>query len=138
MCILGVLSVQTERKVSHLSEAPEQIENTLVNGKDILHDDMKRMDIELESITGVQYGIWNSIESRLVFLEIISQPETSCGVLALGLDLICRNCDVYLKSIGANANSNRPRRNDLFYNEDIDEIINEHIAHGRKVKRLLI
>lgn len=101
--------------------APEQIENTLVNGKDILHDDMKRMDIELESITGVQYGIWNSIESRLVFLEIISQPETSCGVLALGLDLICRNCDVYLKSIGANANSNRPRRNDLFYNEDIDE-----------------
>ena len=23
-------------------------------------------------------------------------------------------------------------------NEDIDEIINEHIAHGRKVKRLLI
>ena len=99
--------------------AQELVASTTLTGKEILCDDTKRMDIELESITGVQNGIWNSTESRLVFLEILSQPETSLGILGLGLDLICRNCDVYLKSIGAY--TNRPRRGDLSYNEENDE-----------------
>eukprot|EP00586_Coscinodiscus_wailesii_P011227 CAMPEP_0172499610 /NCGR_PEP_ID=MMETSP1066-20121228/128591_1 /TAXON_ID=671091 /ORGANISM="Coscinodiscus wailesii, Strain CCMP2513" /LENGTH=435 /DNA_ID=CAMNT_0013273427 /DNA_START=45 /DNA_END=1352 /DNA_ORIENTATION=+ len=73
-----------------------------ISGKEILNNQILRFDIELESLMPIDgmtmaapTGLWNSREARPVFLEIM-QSCTSVGFLALGLDLICRNCDAYL------------------------------------------
>lgn len=63
--------------------------------KELLENDDLRCDIELESLGSNITGLWNSYESRAIFREIISN-SCSLGIFALGLDLICRNCQAYL------------------------------------------
>eukprot|EP00547_Thalassionema_nitzschioides_P013554 CAMPEP_0194249628 /NCGR_PEP_ID=MMETSP0158-20130606/20923_1 /TAXON_ID=33649 /ORGANISM="Thalassionema nitzschioides, Strain L26-B" /LENGTH=1526 /DNA_ID=CAMNT_0038986183 /DNA_START=14 /DNA_END=4591 /DNA_ORIENTATION=- len=70
--------------------------------KDILDDVNMRFDVELESIEK-NSTLWNSRESREVFLHIIQESSTT-GFLALGLDLIIRNCWAYV-------NANKPTGN---------------------------
>lgn len=67
------------------------------NGKELLEDDQLRVDIELESIGGQVKGLWNSRETRNVFREIMSSCA-AVGFLALGLDLIGRNCLTHLEA----------------------------------------
>lgn len=57
----------------------------------ILSDHNARFDVELESIDKDVKTLWNSRQSRDIFLEIVNTC-TSTGVLALALDLLCRNC----------------------------------------------
>jgi hypothetical protein len=64
--------------------------------KALLADPEKRHDVELETIEKVA-GLWNSPSSRLVFLEIVNSCKTT-GVLALALDLLCRNTLMYLQT----------------------------------------
>uniref|UniRef100_A0A7S4JIP1 DDT domain-containing protein n=1 Tax=Odontella aurita TaxID=265563 RepID=A0A7S4JIP1_9STRA len=65
------------------------------SGKELLDDEKLRVDIELESIGGQIKVLWNSRDSRHIFREIMSSC-TTVGFLALGLDLIGRNCQAYL------------------------------------------
>jgi hypothetical protein len=64
-------------------------------GKDLLYNDISRFDIELESLGHDVKGLWNSYDSREIFKEIIQVSKT-VGILALGLDLICRNAQAYV------------------------------------------
>ena len=64
----------------------------------LLEDPTTRVEIELESEKTVQ-GLWNSPSSRAVFLEIVSKATTT-GLLALALELLCRNTTKYLKKHG--------------------------------------
>lgn len=73
--------------------------------KDILDDVNMRFDVELESIDK-NTTLWNSRESREVFLHIIRESSTT-GFLALGLDLVFRNCWAY---VNANKPSGTTRR----------------------------
>lgn len=66
-----------------------------LSGKDLLYDHTSRFDIELESLSNDIKGIWNSSDAREIFREIIRVSET-VSVLALGLDLICRNAQSYI------------------------------------------
>eukprot|EP00977_Amphora_coffeiformis_P010262 scaffold2383_cov161-Amphora_coffeaeformis.AAC.18 len=66
------------------------------DAKKLLEDPNSRNDIELESIEKDVPGLWNSPSSRAVFIEIVSNAKTT-GVLALALDLICRNTMKYLE-----------------------------------------
>lgn len=43
----------------------------LPNGKELLNDENYRYDIELESITGTPKSLWNSRETRAIFIEIM-------------------------------------------------------------------
>jgi len=67
------------------------------SAKEILEDDTLRCDIELESLGLAIGGLWHCKESREIFREIIS-TSTSIGIFALGLDLLCRNCQAYLEA----------------------------------------
>lgn len=66
-----------------------------LTGKDLLYDETSRFDIELESFGRDVKGLWNSSDTREIFREIISSSN-SVSVLALGLDLICRNAQAYI------------------------------------------
>ena len=67
-----------------------------LSGKDLLYDNVSRFDIELESLGGQDgKGIWNSPDAREVFKEIIRISKT-VSILALGLELICRNSNAYI------------------------------------------
>ena len=66
-----------------------------MSGKNLLYDDISRFDIELESINNEVKGLWNNSDTREIFREIISSCKT-VSILALGLDLICRNCQAYI------------------------------------------
>jgi len=66
-----------------------------LSGKDLLYDHTSRFDIELESLGSDVKGIWNSSDAREIFQEIIGVSKT-VSVLALGLDLICRNAQAYI------------------------------------------
>lgn len=66
------------------------------DAKKLLEDPITRNDIELESIEKDVPGLWNSPSSRAVFVEIVSNAKTT-GVLALALDLLCRNTMKYLE-----------------------------------------
>lgn len=76
---------------------PERSSAPLPNGKELLHNESYRFDIELESIIEPFDSLWNSPETRAIFLEII-ESSTSVPVLGLGLDLMCRNCETYLRA----------------------------------------
>jgi hypothetical protein len=71
--------------------------HTTQDAKSILSDHKSRFDIELESIDPVVKTLWNSRLSREIFLEITNQCSTT-GVLALALDLLCRNCWAFINS----------------------------------------
>lgn len=64
----------------------------------LLDDPVTRVDIELESDKNTP-GLWNSPASRAVYIEIVSKSTTT-GVLALALELLCRNTLKYLKKHG--------------------------------------
>jgi len=82
---------------------PECMISSTCSAKDVLDDINERFDIELESIEK-NTTLWNSRQSRDVFLYIMEKSSTT-GFLALGLDLISRNCWAF-----ANANKPRGRR----------------------------
>ncbi len=65
--------------------------------KELLEDENLRCDIELESLGLKINGLWHCQDSRAVFQEIISTSD-SLGIFALGLDLLCRNCQAYLEA----------------------------------------
>lgn len=67
----------------------------LPDAETILNDAKTRNQIELESYEKVQ-GLWNSPESRSVFIYIVSNCST-VGMLALSFDLLCRNTTKYLR-----------------------------------------
>ncbi|KAL3821722.1 LOW QUALITY PROTEIN: hypothetical protein ACHAXA_008458 [Cyclostephanos tholiformis] len=60
--------------------------------KDLLYNDNSRFDIELESLGHDVKGLWNSYDSR----DIQRDLSKTVGILALGLDLICRNAQAYI------------------------------------------
>lgn len=62
----------------------------------LLDNPAARSEIELESIETDVAGLWNSPASRAVFIEIVSKAK-STGLLALALDLLCRNTMKYLE-----------------------------------------
>ena len=64
----------------------------------LLEDPASRVEIELESEKTVQ-GLWNAPSSRAVFIEIVTRAATT-GLLALALELLCRNTQKYLKKHG--------------------------------------
>jgi len=72
-----------------------QVSLNSLSGKDLLYDETSRFDIELESLGRDVKGLWNSPDTRQIFREIISTSKT-VSVLALGLDLICRNAQAYI------------------------------------------
>eukprot|EP00549_Striatella_unipunctata_P025697 CAMPEP_0118724858 /NCGR_PEP_ID=MMETSP0800-20121206/32824_1 /TAXON_ID=210618 ORGANISM="Striatella unipunctata, Strain CCMP2910" /NCGR_SAMPLE_ID=MMETSP0800 /ASSEMBLY_ACC=CAM_ASM_000638 /LENGTH=175 /DNA_ID=CAMNT_0006633505 /DNA_START=293 /DNA_END=820 /DNA_ORIENTATION=- len=67
------------------------------SGRDLLDDDVFRADIELESALNGAHGIWNTKETRNIFHEIV-QSSTTTGLLSLAFELLCRNCDTYIKA----------------------------------------
>eukprot|EP00546_Thalassionema_frauenfeldii_P016880 CAMPEP_0178899764 /NCGR_PEP_ID=MMETSP0786-20121207/3086_1 /TAXON_ID=186022 /ORGANISM="Thalassionema frauenfeldii, Strain CCMP 1798" /LENGTH=1483 /DNA_ID=CAMNT_0020570667 /DNA_START=44 /DNA_END=4492 /DNA_ORIENTATION=- len=69
---------------------PDSMAAPTTSAKDILDDISMRFDVELESIEK-NTTLWNSRASREVFLHIMQESSTT-GFLALGLDLIFRNC----------------------------------------------
>ncbi|KAL7471338.1 hypothetical protein ACHAXS_013445 [Conticribra weissflogii] len=79
----------------HDDEAAEQTTESKLSGKDLLYDEVSRFDIELESLGNDVKGLWNNPDTRAIFREIISMSET-VSILALGLDLICRNSQGYI------------------------------------------
>jgi len=85
----------TNGSSSHDVEAGEQTTESKLSGKDLLYDEVSRFDIELESLGNNVKGLWNNPDTRAIFREIISVCET-VSILALGLDLICRNSQGYI------------------------------------------
>jgi hypothetical protein len=61
----------------------------------LLYNDVSRFDIELESLGHDVKGLWNSSDAREIFKEIVRVSKT-VSILALGLDLICRNVQAYI------------------------------------------
>merc|ERR1712129_473250 len=76
-------------------ESTAQSNGGTLSGKDLLYDPISRFDIELESMGNEIKGLWNGSDAREIFQEIISLSKT-VSVLALGLDLICRNAQAYI------------------------------------------
>jgi len=66
-----------------------------LSGRNLLYDNTSRFDIELESLPNEAVGLWNNSDAREIFQEIIRVSET-VSILALGLDLICRNAQAYI------------------------------------------
>lgn len=76
-------------------DSASQTNGCALSGKDLLYDDVSRFDIELESLSNDVKGLWNSQDAREIFKEII-RVSKSVSILALGLDLICRNAQAYI------------------------------------------
>lgn len=76
-------------------EPATQSNGGTLSGKDLLYDNTSRFDIELESLGNDVTGLWNSSDTREIFQEIIRVSKT-VSILALGLDLICRNAQAYI------------------------------------------
>ena len=74
----------------------ENVKSEEVDAKALLTDRASRFEIELESVEKNIPGLWNSPESRAVFLELVGNATTT-GVLALAFDLLCRNTFKYLR-----------------------------------------
>lgn len=91
-------------------------EESVAAARATLGNPTSRFEIELESIEKTISGLWNSAESRAIFREIVSGRLDCAGVavvirllnknpfadsrttsvLALALDLLCRNCRAFL------------------------------------------
>mmetsp|Transcript_17106 Transcript_17106/g.41625 ORF Transcript_17106/g.41625 Transcript_17106/m.41625 type:complete len:1521 (+) Transcript_17106:233-4795(+) len=76
------------------------------SGRSLLDNKVTREDIELESLEKGMNRLWNSRESRNVFLEIVKSAKT-VGFLVLCLDLVCRNANVYLEANKIKTSSTR-------------------------------
>ena len=75
-----------------------------LSGKELLYDNVSRVDIELESIGADVRGLWNNADAREIFHEIIRVSET-VSILALGLDLVCRNAQAYISRTKSSAHT---------------------------------
>ena len=73
-----------------------------LSGKDLLYDNDSRFDIELESLTVDVNGLWNNSDAREIYHEIIRTSKT-VSILALGLDLICRNATAHINRTTSSA-----------------------------------
>lgn len=62
----------------------------------LLSNPATRVELELETIEKSVPGLWNSTASRAVFIQIVSNCNTT-GFLALAFDLLCRNTIKYLR-----------------------------------------
>lgn len=88
--------------------------------KELLENETLRCDIELESLGLAIKGLWQCNDSRKVFREIIA-TSNSVGIFALGLDLLCRNCQAYLDATKSQAvtrkaaSSYQPNYDQLMY-----------------------
>ncbi|GKY99904.1 hypothetical protein MPSEU_000944000 [Mayamaea pseudoterrestris] len=100
------------------------------NAKALLNDPFTRNDIELESIEKNIPGLWNSKASRLVFLEIVTSSKTT-GILALCLDLLCRNTMAYLRK---HKLLNNTEAGELFASEDYSYM--DDTSGSRRVRGL--
>lgn len=78
-----------------------------LSGKALLYDNDSRFDIELETLGNEVTGLWNSLDSREIFQEIIRVSKT-VSILALGLDLICRNAQAYINRTKSSAVARKP------------------------------
>ena len=87
----GVNTVEEKKE----DEPASQTNGGTLSGKDLLYDDVSRFDIELESLGHDVKGLWNNSDAREIFKEIIRVSKT-VSILALGLDLICRNAQAYI------------------------------------------
>jgi hypothetical protein len=85
-------------------------EGSDIDGTEILTNPAKRVDIDLESIEKTIVGLWNSPESRVVYLEIVKESKTT-GMLALALDLLVRNTTKYLQNSKSVSNTRSSRSN---------------------------
>lgn len=89
---------------SHVDPAAKQSNESLLSGKDLLHDDVMRFEIELESIGAEVKGLWNNPDSREIFHELMKKSKT-VSILALGLELICRNAQAYINATKSSSNA---------------------------------
>lgn len=83
--------------------------------KELLEDTEQRFDMELESLQKDMKRLWNSRQTRSIYREIMSS-STSVGFLALGLDLLCRNCQAYLDATKPATKSTRNSSLDVYQN----------------------
>ncbi len=91
--LTGGFIADEEKKEEDVPVTQDKV-NT-ITGKDLLYDETSRFDIELESLGRDVKGLWNSYDTRQIFREIIATSKT-VSVLALGLDLVCRNAQGYI------------------------------------------
>eukprot|EP00804_Cyclotella_cryptica_P003333 CCRYP_012832-RA/>CCRYP_012832-RA protein AED:0.04 eAED:0.04 QI:150/1/1/1/1/1/3/177/1597 len=82
---------------SHLESSVPAVPKDFIKltGKDLFYDEVSRFDIELESLGNEVKGLWNNPDTREIFREIMSVCKT-VSILALGLDLIGRNCQAHI------------------------------------------
>eukprot|EP00986_Skeletonema_menzelii_P016251 scaffold14081_cov138-Skeletonema_menzelii.AAC.3 len=90
--LTGGFTADEEKKEEEVSN---QGNPNSLTGKDLLYDETSRFDIELESLGRDVKGLWNSYDTRQIFREIIASSKT-VSILALGLDLVCRNAQAYI------------------------------------------
>mmetsp|Transcript_18479 Transcript_18479/g.39986 ORF Transcript_18479/g.39986 Transcript_18479/m.39986 type:complete len:140 (+) Transcript_18479:4353-4772(+) len=91
----GSIEERNEEEPKKEDELAAQSNGGALSGKDLLYDNTSRFDIELESLGNEVTGLWNSSDTREIFQEIIRVSKT-VSILALGLDLICRNAQAYI------------------------------------------
>ncbi|KAL7554837.1 hypothetical protein ACHAWF_018379 [Thalassiosira exigua] len=89
--LAGGFGIVEEKK----EDEPESGTKSTLSGKELLYDNASRFDIELESLGSEVKGLWNNADAREIFQEIIKTCDT-VGVLALGLDLVCRNAQAHI------------------------------------------
>lgn len=89
-------------EVTDGSADPTKLAERKLSGKELLYDNASRVDIELESIGMDVKGLWNNADAREIFHEIIRVSET-VSILALGLDLVCRNAQAYINRTKSSA-----------------------------------
>jgi hypothetical protein len=103
-----VLMTNGDSSFGNVTTTVSATNSTKLTGKDLYYDEVSRFDIELESLGNDVHGLWNSPDTREIFREIVLTSNT-VSVLALGLDLMCRNGHAYINrtksSVVANANS---------------------------------
>jgi hypothetical protein len=111
--LTGGLGESEEKKED--DEPPvAQSNGSTLSGKDLLYDDISRFDIELESLGNEVKGLWNNSDAREIFQEIIRTSET-VSILALGLDLICRNANAYINRTKSSAPQETTTTNQVAY-----------------------
>ena len=98
--LTGGFVVDEEKKETE--DSTNEATSNSLSGKELLYDETSRFDIELESLARDVKGLWNSDDTRQIFREIISTSKT-VSVLALGLDLVCRNAQAYIERTKSSA-----------------------------------
>lgn len=78
-------------------EGSDYMDENVPDVKALLEDENARHDLELETIEKGVKTLWNSPTARAVFIEIVNRCSTT-GMLALALDLLCRNTTKFLQT----------------------------------------